>query len=70
MEQPREPVFYPDDMKTLARIDARKGKGINIPVNVDVEKLDEAIAKANKLVELLKESYELINLLSGNSLKT
>ena len=68
MEQPREPVFYPDDMKTLARIDGRKG--INIPVNVEVEKLDEAIAKANKLVELLKESNELINLLSGNSLKT
>ncbi len=38
---------------------------INIPVNVDIEKLNKAIEKAEKLVALLREANELLNALLG-----
>ena len=51
LEYPREPQIYPKD-------------GINIPINVEVEKLDKAIEKAKELISLLKEANELTNSLS------
>lgn len=43
--------------------------GINIPVNIEVDKLDEGIAKAKELVSLLREANELTNSLNVNSAK-
>ena len=51
LEYPREPQIYPKDV-------------INIPINVEVEKLDKAIEKAKELISLLKEAKELTNSLS------
>ena len=36
-----------------------------IAINVDSAKLDEAIEKANRLLELLKEAASIIDSLSG-----
>ena len=45
--------------------DEMKGLVTNIVVNY--EELDEALIKANRLVELLREASELIRLLSSNT---
>ncbi len=45
--------------------DERKGLVTNIVVNC--EELDEALIKANRLVELLREASELICLLSSHT---
>lgn len=36
-----------------------------IAINIDVTQLDEAIEKANRLVELLQEATQIISSLSG-----
>lgn len=51
LEYPREPQIYQEE-------------AINIPINVEVEKLDKAIEKAKELISLLKEAKELTNSLS------
>lgn len=40
----------------------------NVEINIDVEtkKLDEAIEKANRLIELLREAQQIIDSLSDN----
>lgn len=40
---------------------------ISIPVNVDMEKLDEAIEKVEKLVVLLREANGLLNILLADN---
>ncbi len=52
MEQPREPRLYKND-------------GMNILVNIEVEKIDEAIKKTKELITLLREANELTNSLSS-----
>lgn len=41
----------------------------NISADIDTASLDEAIEKANRLVELLQEASNIVDSLSGKDLK-
>ncbi len=74
--QKRETAFWAAIAERATRKGLKKVRevtGMNEPVvniRVNAEQIDQVIEKANRLVELLREASDLIDSLSGGSVRT